>query len=79
MISGGAGWGQRLEFVFKVNGLTPRSAATLARESIQQYHTGMKETAFITDRQIYDRVILETIPETKEFLWLATSDLKIFT
>jgi len=31
---------------------------------------------FITDRQIYERVILERIPKTEKFIWLATSDLK---
>ncbi|MHC4265013.1 MAG: phospholipase D-like domain-containing protein [Planctomycetota bacterium] len=31
---------------------------------------------FITNRQIYERVICEHIQETKKFLWLATSDLK---
>ncbi len=31
---------------------------------------------FITDRQIYERVILEKIPKAKKFVWLATSDLK---
>lgn len=36
----------------------------------------MKEIEFITDRQIYDRVILERIPEAHTFLWIATSDMK---
>jgi phosphatidylserine/phosphatidylglycerophosphate/cardiolipin synthase-like enzyme len=31
---------------------------------------------FITNRQIYERVICKHIQETKKFLWLATSDLK---
>ncbi|MFA5864531.1 MAG: phospholipase D-like domain-containing protein [Phycisphaerae bacterium] len=31
---------------------------------------------FITDREIYEKVIRERIPRTKKFLWLATSDLK---
>jgi phosphatidylserine/phosphatidylglycerophosphate/cardiolipin synthase-like enzyme len=31
---------------------------------------------FITDREIYEKVICEQIPEAKRFLWLATSDLK---
>jgi phosphatidylserine/phosphatidylglycerophosphate/cardiolipin synthase-like enzyme len=30
----------------------------------------------IKDHEIYTRVILERIPETKTFIWLATSDLK---
>lgn len=36
----------------------------------------MKDMQFITDRQIYERVLLEQIPSATEFLWLATSDLK---
>ena len=36
----------------------------------------MNDTQFITDRQIYERVILEVVPSSKRFLWLATSDLK---
>lgn len=36
----------------------------------------MSNTQFITDRQIYDRVILDAVPSAKSFLWLATSDLK---
>ena len=36
----------------------------------------MKAIEFLTDRQIYEWVILETVPSSKEFLWLATSDLK---
>jgi phosphatidylserine/phosphatidylglycerophosphate/cardiolipin synthase-like enzyme len=31
---------------------------------------------FITNRQIYDKVICGRIPTAKKFLWLATSDLK---
>jgi phosphatidylserine/phosphatidylglycerophosphate/cardiolipin synthase-like enzyme len=31
---------------------------------------------FITDREIYDRVLLEAVPKAEKFLWLATSDLK---
>lgn len=30
----------------------------------------------ITDREIYTRVILDTIPEAKKILWIATSDIK---
>ena len=36
----------------------------------------MRDTRFITDRQIYEQVIQESVPSAKEFLWLATSDLK---
>lgn len=31
---------------------------------------------FLTDSQIYRRVILEEVPKTRRFLWLATSGLK---
>ncbi len=31
---------------------------------------------FITDRQIYERVIQEAVPSAKRFLWLATADPK---
>jgi len=31
---------------------------------------------FITDKHIYEKVIVERIPKAKRFLWLATSDLK---
>jgi len=31
---------------------------------------------FITDRQIYEKVICERIPKARNFLWLATADLK---
>lgn len=31
---------------------------------------------FITDTQIYERVIREQVPKAKEFVWLATADLK---
>ena len=33
-------------------------------------------TEFITDREIYRRVILEMVPQARAFLWLATADLK---
>lgn len=36
----------------------------------------MADTQFITDRQIYERVIQEAVPSATQFLWLATSDLK---
>jgi phosphatidylserine/phosphatidylglycerophosphate/cardiolipin synthase-like enzyme len=36
----------------------------------------MSDIEFITDRQIYDRVIQETVPSAAQFLWLATADLK---
>lgn len=31
---------------------------------------------FITDRELYERVILRGIPDARKFLWIATSDLK---
>jgi len=36
----------------------------------------MLNTEFITDEQIYDRVVLERIPLAKKYLWIATSDIK---
>lgn len=31
---------------------------------------------FITDRELYNRVIMQEIPASRKFLWIATSDLK---
>ncbi|MBN1125138.1 MAG: hypothetical protein JXA82_09025 [Sedimentisphaerales bacterium] len=31
---------------------------------------------FVTDRQIYKRVLCERIPRARDFVWLATADLK---
>ena len=36
----------------------------------------MNQTEFITDREIYERVILGIIPCASKFLWIATSGLK---
>jgi phosphatidylserine/phosphatidylglycerophosphate/cardiolipin synthase-like enzyme len=36
----------------------------------------MSKIEFITDRRIYEQVILGAVPSAREFLWLATSDLK---
>ncbi len=36
----------------------------------------VKGIELLTDRQIYERVILDLVPSAKNFLWLATSDLK---
>jgi phosphatidylserine/phosphatidylglycerophosphate/cardiolipin synthase-like enzyme len=36
----------------------------------------MNHVEFITDREIYQRVILGIIPEARRFLWLATAGLK---
>jgi phosphatidylserine/phosphatidylglycerophosphate/cardiolipin synthase-like enzyme len=33
-------------------------------------------TTFITDAEIYRRVILELVPQAQRFVWLATADLK---
>lgn len=33
-------------------------------------------TDFITDREIYSRVILDLVPGTSKFLWIGTSDIK---
>lgn len=31
---------------------------------------------FITDRELYEKVICDRVPKAKKFVWLATSDLK---
>lgn len=36
----------------------------------------MHGAKFITDRQIYERVIQEAAPSARQFLWLATADIK---
>jgi phosphatidylserine/phosphatidylglycerophosphate/cardiolipin synthase-like enzyme len=36
----------------------------------------MSDLQFITDREIYDKVIQEAVPDADTFVWLATSDLK---
>lgn len=36
----------------------------------------MELTEFITNEQIYTKVLLEKVPETQNFLWIATSDIK---
>ena len=36
----------------------------------------MDNFSFITDHEIYEKVILDAIPQSKEFLWIATADLK---
>ncbi len=33
-------------------------------------------TQFVQNRQIYEEVILSLIPETQNFLWIATADIK---
>jgi len=36
----------------------------------------MNEAEFITDGEIYRRVILDAVNKTREFLWIASSDIK---
>ncbi|MFC1504618.1 phospholipase, partial [Spirochaetota bacterium] len=36
----------------------------------------MSQTEFITDREIYEKVILDRVPQVKDFLWIATADIK---
>lgn len=33
-------------------------------------------TTYITDRYIYEQVILKEVPKTSKYLWIATSDIK---
>jgi len=33
-------------------------------------------TEFITDKEIYNRVIMEAVPCAKKFIWIATADIK---
>ena len=36
----------------------------------------MEPLSFITDYEIYEKVILEAVPQSRRFLWVATADLK---
>ena len=36
----------------------------------------MSKTEFLTDREIYERVILGAVPDAEEFVWIATADIK---
>jgi len=36
----------------------------------------MTQTEFITDRQIYERVLQERVPKASDFVWIGTSDIK---
>ncbi|MCD6175074.1 MAG: phospholipase [Planctomycetes bacterium] len=36
----------------------------------------MTATEFITDRQIYERVLQERVPKALDFVWIGTSDIK---
>ncbi len=38
--------------------------------------SGYAMIEFITDRELYERVVLREIPAARKFLWIATSDLK---
>ena len=33
-------------------------------------------TTFLSNREIYERVVRETVPLTREWLWIATADIK---
>jgi phosphatidylserine/phosphatidylglycerophosphate/cardiolipin synthase-like enzyme len=36
----------------------------------------MGKTEFITDREIYEKVILGEVPKAEKFVWIATADIK---
>ena len=36
----------------------------------------MQKTEYITDREIYEKVILDKVPFAEKFLWIGTSDIK---
>lgn len=36
----------------------------------------MPSLEFVTDREIYERVVLGAVPDARRFLWIATADLK---
>jgi phosphatidylserine/phosphatidylglycerophosphate/cardiolipin synthase-like enzyme len=36
----------------------------------------MVETQFITNREIYERVLQEQVPKARDFVWIGTSDIK---
>ena len=40
------------------------------------HNTGMADIEFISDTEIYRRVIQTEVPQARRFLWLATADLK---
>ena len=44
--------------------------------NVQSEEQSEFKTEFITDRQIYERVLQEAVLSAKHFLWLGTSDLK---
>ena len=36
----------------------------------------MAATEFITDREIYERILQERVPKASDFIWIGTSDIK---
>ncbi|MFC2092203.1 phospholipase D-like domain-containing protein [Elusimicrobiota bacterium] len=36
----------------------------------------LNKTEFVTDKDIYYKIILQEVPNTKKFLWIGTSDIK---
>jgi phosphatidylserine/phosphatidylglycerophosphate/cardiolipin synthase-like enzyme len=38
--------------------------------------SAVESITFVTDREIYEKVLLEAVPQCSKFLWLATADLK---
>lgn len=40
------------------------------------HQTIMQNTEFITDRELYERVIQDAVSGAKEFVWIATADIK---
>jgi phosphatidylserine/phosphatidylglycerophosphate/cardiolipin synthase-like enzyme len=44
--------------------------------TVSERAAAMPYTRFITDKEIYQQVILDAIPSAKEFVWIATADLK---
>ena len=36
----------------------------------------MAKLELVTDRQIYERVVLDAIPKARELVWIATADIK---
>ena len=37
----------------------------------------MNMTTFLSNRAIYETVIRDTVPQTRERLWIATADIKV--
>jgi phosphatidylserine/phosphatidylglycerophosphate/cardiolipin synthase-like enzyme len=49
---------------------------TPGQEKTADQELPLPELTFLTDTEIYDEVILKTVPAARSFVWLATSDLK---